>query len=77
MSEEHHIEVDARISEIVEDIQNDELMDEDDVINSYEGFRDLVTRFVQLHQELLQEAGNTLFLAGMPEDAIKHVLSFL
>ena len=37
----------------------------------------MVTRYVEAHHALLQEAGNTLFWADMPKDAIKHVLTFL
>jgi hypothetical protein len=76
MSEDHRGEVDARIHEIEEDNDHDEL-DEDDVIHYYGEIRDMVTRFVQLHHEFLQEAGNTLVRAGMPKDAVKQVLSFL
>jgi hypothetical protein len=76
MSEDHHSEVDARIREIEEDNDHDEL-EEDDVIHYYGEIRYMVTRFVQLHHALLQEAGNTLVRAGMPKDAIKQVLSFL
>jgi hypothetical protein len=66
MSDKHRIEVDRRIHEI-------DWLDE----GNYEGIRDLVTKYVQLHHELIQEAGNTHFWADMPKDAIKHVLSFL
>lgn len=68
MSDKHRIEVDRRIHEI-------DWLDE----SNYEGIRDLVTKYVQLHDhELLQEAaGNTHFWADMLKDAIKHVLSFL
>jgi len=76
MNEDHRSEVDARIREIEEDNDHDEL-DEDDVIHYYGEIRDMVTRFVQLHHEFLQEAGNTLVRAGMPKDAVKQVLSFL
>jgi hypothetical protein len=76
MSEEHRIEVDARIHEIEEDNDHDEL-EEEDVIHYFGEIRDMVTRFVQLHHALLQEAGNTLVHAGMPKDAVKQVLSFL
>jgi predicted subunit of tRNA(5-methylaminomethyl-2-thiouridylate) methyltransferase len=67
MSEDHRSEIDARIHEIKNHNR----------ANDYEEICDLVTRFVQLHHELLQKAGNTLVRAGMPNDAIKHVLSFL
>ena len=76
MSEDHRSEVDARIHEIEEDNDHDEL-EEDDVIHHYGAIRDMVTRFVQLHHEFLQEAGNTLVRADLPKDAVKHVLSFL
>jgi hypothetical protein len=76
MSDEHRIEVDTRIHEIEEDNDYDE-QEED----KYVEIRDMVTRYVEAHhellQELLQEAGNTLFCAGMPKDAIKHMLLFL
>jgi hypothetical protein len=72
MSEEHRIEVDTRIHEIEEDNAHNDLE-----MDNFVEICDLVTRFVQLHHELLQEAGNTLVRAGMPKDAIKHVLSFL
>jgi hypothetical protein len=76
MNEDHRSEVDARIHEIEEDNDHMEL-EEDDVIHYFGEIRDMVTRFVHLHQELLQEAGNTLVRAGMPKDATKQVLSFL
>ena len=72
MSEDNRIEVDARIHEIEED--NDQYID---AIHYFGVIRNMVTKFVHLHQELLQEAGNTLVRADMPTDAIKHVLSFL
>ena len=72
MSEDNRIEVDARIHEIEED--NDQYID---AIHYFGVIRNMVTKFVHLHQELLQEAGNTLVQADMPTDAIKHVLSFL
>jgi hypothetical protein len=67
MSEEQRIEVDVQIQEIKHRNR----------VNDYEEIRDMVTRYVEAHHELLQEAGNTLFWAGMPKDAIKNVLSFL
>jgi hypothetical protein len=72
MSEEHRIEVDIRIHEIEEDNDYDQLEEDRHV-----EIHDMVTRFVHLHHEFLQEAGNTLFWVGMPKDAIKHLLSFL
>ena len=77
MSDAHCLEVDARICEIASD-QNWNIREEVERVERYfVEIRDLVTRYVQLHHELLQEAGDTLFLANMPKDAIKHVLSFL
>ena len=70
MSEEHRNEVDTRIDEIMNRPHRVN-------VNHYEEIRDMVTRFVQLHHEFLQEAGNTLVQADMPLDAIKQVLSFL
>ena len=63
MSEDNRIEVDARIHEIEED--NDQYID---AIHYFGVIRNMVTRFVHLHQELLQEAGNTLVRADMPTD---------
>ena len=67
MSEEHCIEVDTRIDEIKYRHR----------VNDYEEICEMVTRYVEAHHALLQEAGNMLVRADMPTDAIKHVLSFL
>ena len=70
MSEDHRSEVDARIHEIKNHPHRVN-------VNDYEEICEMVTRYVEAHHELLQEAGNTLFCATMPTDAIKQVLSFL
>jgi mannitol-specific phosphotransferase system IIBC component len=48
MLEEHCVEVDARIREIVEDNDHDKL-DEDNVIHYYGEIHEIFTRFVLLH----------------------------
>lgn len=73
MSEDHCSEVDARIHDI-EEVHDHYVMDD---MHYYVAIRDIVTRYVELHHALLQEAGNILVRAIMPKDAVKHVLSFL
>jgi hypothetical protein len=54
-------------------------VEDDIVIHFYEEICDLVTRYAQLHHEMLSEAAIILCLV-MPNqqvDVIKHVLGFL
>ena len=67
MSDEHRIEVDTRIDEIKYHHR----------VNDYEEICEMVTRYVEAHHALLQEADNSLVRVTMPTDTIKQVLSFL
>ena len=86
MSEEHRVMVNTRVREIEgneeyvnADDDGDMDVEDDVVIHFYEEICDLVTRYAQLHHEMLSEAAIILCLV-MPNqqvDVIKHVLSFL
>jgi hypothetical protein len=68
MSNEHRTEVDIRICQIE---QNNDYNEN----HYYNEIRDLVTRYVQLHNELLQEVA--IIIAQQATDAVEHVLDFL
>ena len=61
------------------DAEDDMDVEDDIVIHFYEEICDLVTRYAQLHHEMLSEAAIIMCLV-MPNqqvDVIKHVLGFL
>jgi hypothetical protein len=68
MSNAHRTEVDIRICQIE---QNNDYNEN----HYYNEIRGLVTRYVQLHNELLQEVA--IIIAQQVTDAVEHVLDFL
>ena len=68
MSNAHRTEVDIRICQIE---QNNDYSEN----HYYDEIRGLVTRYVQLHNELLQEVA--IIIAQQATDAVEHVLDFL
>ena len=61
MSDEHRIEVDARLREIEIEIEDDDV--EERNVQKYEEIRDMVTSYVRLHHGQLKEAITMLELA--------------
>ena len=75
MSNEHRTEVDIRICQIEQNNEAPSVTFLRYEYHYYDEIRDLVTRYAQLHNELLQEVA--IIIAQQATDAVEHVLDFL